>query len=107
MLIKGGVLMVTIQPGDALLVADVQNDFLPGGALGVPHGDEVVPVLLRYMGSFESKKNLIVVTRDWHPPDHCSFKEQGGNLAGALCCRLHRRGASSELSRSADGTPDP
>ncbi len=78
MLIKGGVLMVTIQPGDALLVADVQNDFLPGGALGVPHGDEVVPVLLRYMGSFESKKNLIVVTRDWHPPNHCSFKEQGG-----------------------------
>lgn len=70
--------MVTIQPDDALLVADIQNDFLPGGALGVTGGDEVVPVLQRYMEKFESKGNLIFVTKDWHPPNHCSFKEQGG-----------------------------
>ncbi len=70
--------MVTIQPDDALLVADIQNDFLPGGALGVPDGDKVIPVALRYIEKFEAKRNLIVVTKDWHPPNHCSFKEQGG-----------------------------
>ncbi len=70
--------MITIQPGDALLVSDIQNDFLPGGALGVPGGDEVLPVLLRYMGLFESKKYPVFVTRDWHPPNHCSFREHGG-----------------------------
>jgi nicotinamidase/pyrazinamidase len=70
--------MIAIHLDDALLVVDIQNDFLPGGALGVPCGDEVVPVLLRYIKKFESKGNLIIVTRDWHPPNHCSFKPQGG-----------------------------
>lgn len=67
-----------LQAGDALLVADVQNDFLPGGALGVPRGDEVVPVLLRYMTSFYLRGLPIFASRDWHPPNHCSFREQGG-----------------------------
>ncbi len=70
--------MIAIHPDDALLVADIQNDFLPGGALGVPGGDEVITVLLRYIEKFESKGNLIIVTRDWHPPNHCSFKQHGG-----------------------------
>ncbi|ASV74311.1 Nicotinamidase [Thermogutta terrifontis] len=54
---------------DALIVVDVQNDFCPGGALPVPRGDEVVPVINRLMPLFP----LVVATQDWHPPDHCSF----------------------------------
>jgi len=65
-------------PGDALLVVDVQNDFLPGGALGVPDGDAVVPVLNRYLARFATAGLPIFATRDWHPADHCSFQAQGG-----------------------------
>ncbi len=60
---------------DALIVVDVQRDFCPGGALAVPHGDEVVPVLNRWLGV---GKMLKVATRDWHPPTHCSFQRNGG-----------------------------
>src|SRR5688572_11977099 len=66
------------RPGDVLVVADVQNDFLPGGALAVPAGDEVVPVLNRYLGEFERLGLPVFGTRDWHPAGHCSFREQGG-----------------------------
>ena len=52
-----------------LIVVDVQNDFLPGGALAVPGGDEVVPVINALQGGFD----LIVATQDWHPADHGSF----------------------------------
>ncbi|WP_447980641.1 isochorismatase family protein [Candidatus Nitrospira bockiana] len=67
-----------IEPGDALLVADVQNDFLPGGALGVSGGDEIVPVLLEYIARFHANGRPIFVTKDWHPPNHCSFTSRGG-----------------------------
>ncbi len=53
----------------ALLLVDIQNDFLPGGALPVPQGDEVVPVALRLLSCFEVK----VASQDWHPADHISF----------------------------------
>ncbi|HZW26761.1 MAG TPA: isochorismatase family protein [Gallionella sp.] len=62
--------------GDALLIVDLQHDFLPGGSLAVPHGDEVLPVLERYLERFSSLP--VYATRDWHPPGHCSFREQGG-----------------------------
>ncbi|HNR97965.1 MAG TPA: nicotinamidase [Planctomycetota bacterium] len=70
----------TIRPGagDALILVDVQKDFLPGGSLAVPRGDEVVPVLNRYLAVFRSLALPVVATRDWHPPDHCSFKARGG-----------------------------
>jgi nicotinamidase/pyrazinamidase len=64
--------------GDALIVVDVQNDFLPGGALAVPGGDAVVPVLNRYITRFDQQRLPILATRDWHPSAHCSFREQGG-----------------------------
>lgn len=64
--------------GDALLVVDVQNDFLPGGHLAVPHGDEVVPALNRWLALFTADKLPIYASRDWHPADHCSFRAQGG-----------------------------
>jgi len=69
-----------LQPhaGDALLIVDVQNDFLPGGSLAVKHGDEVVPVLNGYLQIFTAKNLPVYATRDWHPPRHCSFRAQGG-----------------------------
>ena len=67
-----------LQQHDALIVVDVQRDFLPGGSLAVPHGDEVIPVLNAYLRHFAAAGLPIVATRDWHPPDHCSFAAQGG-----------------------------
>jgi nicotinamidase/pyrazinamidase len=63
---------------DALLIVDVQNDFLPGGSLAVPRGDEVVPVLNRYVRAFAVQNLPVYATRDWHPERHCSFRAQGG-----------------------------
>jgi nicotinamidase/pyrazinamidase len=63
---------------DALIIVDVQRDFLPGGALAVPSGDAVIPVLNRYIDVFGQKGLPIFATRDWHPAGHCSFREQGG-----------------------------
>jgi len=57
---------------DALLVIDVQNDFIPGGALAVAGGDRVVPVINRISGCFETR----VFTRDWHPVNHISFSRE-------------------------------
>ena len=57
---------------DALLVIDVQNDFCPGGALAVPDGDAVVPVINALAPHFEH----VLLTQDWHPPDHASFASQ-------------------------------
>jgi len=56
----------------ALLLIDIQNDFLPAGALAVALGDEVVPVANRLMPHYD----LVVATQDWHPPDHRSFASQ-------------------------------
>lgn len=53
----------------ALIVVDVQYDFLPGGALAVANGDAVIPVINRVARRFEN----VVLTQDWHPPDHQSF----------------------------------
>jgi nicotinamidase/pyrazinamidase len=54
---------------EALIVVDIQNDFLPGGALAVSQGDEIVPFVNELMGRFD----LVVATQDWHPADHGSF----------------------------------
>lgn len=64
--------------GNALILVDVQNDFFPGGALAVQHGDEIIPFLNRYIATFAKNNWPIFATRDWHPVNHCSFKEQGG-----------------------------
>ena len=62
----------------ALIVVDVQNDFCPGGSLAVPDGDQVVPVLNRWIQAGERGGAAIYASRDWHPPEHCSFQSQGG-----------------------------
>lgn len=69
--------MMSISPGphDALIIVDVQNDFLPGGALEVPDGDAVIPPLNRLAAL---PFGCVVATQDWHPPDHISFAAQGG-----------------------------
>jgi nicotinamidase/pyrazinamidase len=67
-----------MQLHDALLVVDIQRDFLPGGALGVRGGDEVVPILNRYIALARRHGIPVVATRDWHPANHCSFHARGG-----------------------------
>ena len=69
---------VALQPGDVLVVVDMQQDFLPGGSLAVSYGNEVVPVLNRYLLAFSTHGLPIYATRDWHPENHCSFKAQSG-----------------------------
>jgi len=74
----GDASLIRIAAGDGLVVVDVQNDFLPGGALAVPGGDRVVPVLNRYLALFNERSLPIFATRDWHPANHCSFQDHGG-----------------------------
>ena len=71
--------MICIGPGDAIIVVDYQNDFCPGGALPVAGGDAIAPILNKYIGIFNEAGSMIVATRDYHPPDHISFREQGGS----------------------------
>ena len=59
---------------DALIVVDMQNDFCSGGALEVPDGDAVIDAI----NALSQEADFVVATRDWHPPDHGSFAENGG-----------------------------
>jgi nicotinamidase/pyrazinamidase len=70
--------MTTLKPGDALIIVDLQNDFLPGGTLAVAGGDQVVPPLNDLIGKFTGKNLPVFATRDWHPQDHASFQANGG-----------------------------
>ena len=63
---------------DALLITDIQMDFLPGGALPIEGGDEIIPVLNDYIKRFEGGKAHVLASRDWHSFNHISFKAQGG-----------------------------
>lgn len=67
-----------LQSGDAVIAVDVQNDFCPGGALAVEDGDQVVPILNRWLAAADEAGIPAIASRDWHPVAHCSFKEQGG-----------------------------
>jgi len=82
---------VRLDKNSALIIVDVQRDFCQGGALAVPNGDEVVPVLNEYIEKFKSAGAAVIATRDWHPRNHVSFRSRGGpwpehcvqNTAGA------------------------
>jgi len=63
---------ILVGPRDAIIVVDVQRDFCPGGALPVPEGDEVIPVINELLPLF----GRWIYTRDWHPVDHVSFSER-------------------------------
>jgi nicotinamidase/pyrazinamidase len=66
----------------ALILTDIQNDFVPGGALAVPQGDQVVPVANRLMPQYD----LVIATQDWHPANHKSFASQhpGKNIGDVI-----------------------
>ena len=76
----------------ALVIIDFQNDFCPGGALAVPHGDEIAPRVTELLESGDF--DFVAATRDWHPPNHNSFKAQGGRwpphcVQGTYGAELH------------------
>jgi nicotinamidase/pyrazinamidase len=96
--------------GQALIIVDFQNDFTPGGALAVPHGDEVAGRLneLAASGDFD----LVVATRDWHPPDHGSFAARGGRwpehcVAGTPGAELHPALDAARVDVIVDKGRDP
>jgi nicotinamidase/pyrazinamidase len=78
--------------GDALLVVDVQNDFLPGGALAVPEGDAVIAPINLLIRLYGEHGLPVYVARDWHPPDHSSFTPQAGPWP--VHCIAHTHGAA-------------
>jgi nicotinamidase/pyrazinamidase len=83
----------------ALIIVDFQNDFCPGGALAVPDGDAIAGRINELASSGDY--DLVVATRDWHPPDHGSFAEQGGPWP--VHCVADTPGA--ELHHALDPTP--
>lgn len=64
----------------ALVIVDVQNDFLPGGALAVKGGDRIVPII----NALQKYFSIVVATKDWHPQDHGSFAATHGREAGEV-----------------------
>jgi nicotinamidase/pyrazinamidase len=94
----------------ALLIVDFQNDFCPGGALAVPDGDAIAARLNDLAGSDEF--DLVIATRDWHPPDHGSFGEQGGPwpvhcVAGTPGAELHHALDTTPIDLVVDKGQDP
>jgi nicotinamidase/pyrazinamidase len=77
---------IRLNKTDALIVIDIQNDFLSGGSLPVPSGEEVIRVLNDYIEVFKKARGNIFATRDWHPANHVSFRENGG-IWPAHCIR--------------------
>jgi len=67
-----------LQEGDALVIVDMQNCFLPGGTLGINGSDRIIPPVNRTIEAFAKREFPIALSRDWHPPGHISFAEQGG-----------------------------
>lgn len=67
-----------LQLGDALLIVDLQYDFLPGGSLAVPDGDKIIPIINKWVEAAERQQIPVIFSRDWHPKNHISFKERGG-----------------------------
>lgn len=93
---------INIGPTDALIIADIQNDFLPGGALPVIEGDLIIPALNEYARLFKKAHATIVTSRDWHPPNHISFKVQGGTWP-SHCVQGTRGAEFSSLLKVPDG----
>ena len=95
---------------EALVVVDFQNDFTPGGALAVPGGDEIAPRVDELIDS--GRFDLVVATRDWHPPDHGSFAEQSGPwpphcVQGTPGAELHESLARERVDVVVDKGQDP
>ena len=99
--------MTRPDPATALLVVDMQNDFCPGGALGVAGADLLAPMI----AAAARGAGTVVATRDWHPPDHCSFAARGGPwpahcVAGTPGAELHPSVAGMHFDRIQDKGTD-
>jgi nicotinamidase/pyrazinamidase len=68
----------SLQPGDAVIVVDVQIDFCPGGALPIEHGDDVIPACNLWADAAHRAGIPVYASRDWHPANHLSFRDRGG-----------------------------
>lgn len=88
---------IHLQVGDALLIIDVQNDFLPGGALAVADGDAILASLNAWIGAFRRGGLPIFATRDWHPSAHASFKAQGGRWPAHCVAGTHGAAMAEQL----------
>ena len=96
--------------GEALVIVDFQNDFTPGGALAVPDGDAIADHVNGLIAS--GRFDLVVATRDWHPPDHSSFAAQGGRwpehcVAGSEGAQLHPALDAAHVDAIVDKGTDP
>jgi nicotinamidase/pyrazinamidase len=95
---------------EALVIVDFQNDFAPGGALAVPDGDAIAERVNALAGS--GAFDLVVATRDWHPPDHGSFTARGGIwpehcVAGTPGAELHAALDAARVDVVVDKGTDP
>ncbi len=106
---------IELSQNDALLLIDIQNDFLQGGNLAVPNGDQVIPVLNGYIEQFVNRQLPVFATRDWHPSNHSSFTRQGGpwpehciaNSKGAeFATGLHLPASTDIISKGIDVEQD-
>jgi nicotinamidase/pyrazinamidase len=93
---------------DALIAVDVQNDFCPGGPLAVPDGDQVIEPINR----LAERTPFVIATRDWHPPDHLSFKGMGGPwpvhcVRDSPGAQLHPKLDSSRIDAIVDAGREP
>lgn len=93
---------IQLNDTDALLVIDMQYDFLPGGALGVPRGDEVLAPINALMAEFASRGLPVYASRDWHPEDHVSFAARGGPWPPHCVAETEGACFSQELALPAD-----
>ncbi len=75
----------------ALLIVDMQNDFMPGGSLPIPDADKIIPMINKYIELFTYNELSIFASRDWHPPNHISFRQRGGMWP--VHCVRHTYGA--------------
>lgn len=89
---------IVLGQGDALLIVDLQVDFLPGGSLGVPHGDQVIAPINRLIALYQAQALPVYASRDWHPDSHCSFIAQGGPWPPHCVAGTAGAGFSSELT---------
>jgi len=92
---------ISIDNQDALLAIDLQADFMPGGALAVDGGDEIVPLVNQLAARFEN----VVVTQDWHPPGHASFASTHEGAKPFDTKRLHYGDQTLWPSHCIPGTP--
>lgn len=96
---------LSLRADDALLIVDHRNDCLPWGSRAVPAGESAIAPLNRYIDAFTRRALSIFATRDWHPPEHCSFHPQGGpwpahgvaGTPGAAVAELLALGAGAHI----------